>query len=170
MDAFHFACPHCSSRLRVREKLYVGRQVDCPECGQTLLIVEQSGELGVRPIERKTRPVKTLPSVSAHATSPAVSAPRDAAPDASTKAASTAGTPTPGADPILSSSAVESQPSVPIHRKTKILAAVALGLTLGLIAVAIYVNSSGANSGDDGSPDEPAVAVGSPGTELEFAL
>ena len=52
MDPFHFACPHCSSRLRVREKLYVGRQVDCPECGQFLLIVEQSGELGVRAIER----------------------------------------------------------------------------------------------------------------------
>src|SRR5579872_2934192 len=56
MDPFHFACPHCSSRLRVREKLYVGRQVDCPECGQSLLIIEQSGELAVRAVERKAAP------------------------------------------------------------------------------------------------------------------
>src|SRR5258708_1498342 len=53
MDPFHFACPHCSSRLRVREKLYVGRHVDCPECGNALLIVERAGKLGVERIERK---------------------------------------------------------------------------------------------------------------------
>src|SRR5579863_492668 len=56
MDPFHFACPHCSSRLRVREKLYVGRQVDCPECGQLLLIVDEKGELAARPVERKNSP------------------------------------------------------------------------------------------------------------------
>lgn len=59
MDPFHFACPHCSSRLRVREKLYVGRQVDCPECGQSLLIVEEKGELGVKRIERPPQPAAT---------------------------------------------------------------------------------------------------------------
>ena len=53
MDPFHFSCPHCSSRLRVREKLLVGRQVDCPECGDTLLIVDRGGELGVERVERK---------------------------------------------------------------------------------------------------------------------
>jgi hypothetical protein len=53
MDPFHFSCPHCSSRLRVREKLYVGRQVDCPECGDTLLIVDRAGDLGVERVERK---------------------------------------------------------------------------------------------------------------------
>jgi hypothetical protein len=53
MDPFHFACPHCSSRLRVREKLYVGRQVDCPECGDTLLIVDRAGELAVERVERR---------------------------------------------------------------------------------------------------------------------
>ncbi|MGE5190882.1 MAG: hypothetical protein ACM3U2_00155 [Deltaproteobacteria bacterium] len=53
MDPFHFACPHCSSRLRVREKLYVGRQVDCPECGDTLRIVERKGELAVERAQRQ---------------------------------------------------------------------------------------------------------------------
>lgn len=51
MDPFHFACPHCSSRLRVREKLYLGRHIDCPECRQTLLIVEGKEGLGVERIE-----------------------------------------------------------------------------------------------------------------------
>ena len=45
MDPFHFACPHCSSRLRVREKLYVGRHVDCPECGDALLIVDEDKKI-----------------------------------------------------------------------------------------------------------------------------
>src|SRR5579863_6020926 len=52
MDPFHFACPHCSSRLRVREKLFVGRQVDCPECGNHLLIVERPDGLGVECVAR----------------------------------------------------------------------------------------------------------------------
>jgi hypothetical protein len=56
MDPFHFACPHCSSRLRVREKLLVGRHVECPECGDTLLIVDRAGELGVERVERKPAP------------------------------------------------------------------------------------------------------------------
>lgn len=53
MDPFHFACPHCLSPLRVREKLFVGRQVDCPACGDLLLIVERGGGMEVERIERK---------------------------------------------------------------------------------------------------------------------
>jgi len=53
MDPFHFACPHCSSRLRVREKLFVGRHVDCPECGDLLLIVEGRDGLAVERVERQ---------------------------------------------------------------------------------------------------------------------
>jgi hypothetical protein len=52
MDPFHFACPHCSSRLRVREKLLVGRHIDCPECGDLLVIVERPDGLGVERIDR----------------------------------------------------------------------------------------------------------------------
>jgi DNA-directed RNA polymerase subunit RPC12/RpoP len=61
MDPFHFACPHCSSRLRVREKLFVGRHVDCPECGDTLLIVDRAGELGVERVERQAAPTPAFP-------------------------------------------------------------------------------------------------------------
>ena len=60
MDPFHFACPHCSSPLRVREKLLVGRQVECPECGEPLVIVERAGQLAAEPAAKKAvagRPV-----------------------------------------------------------------------------------------------------------------
>lgn len=47
MDAFQFTCPHCSGRLRLRQRMFVGRQVNCPDCDQPLLITEQKGELAV---------------------------------------------------------------------------------------------------------------------------
>src|SRR5258708_8519263 len=57
MDPFHFACPHCTSPLRVREKLLVGRQVECPECGQALVIVERAGKLLAEAAAQKISPV-----------------------------------------------------------------------------------------------------------------
>jgi hypothetical protein len=74
MDPFHFACPHCSSPLRVREKLLVGRQVECPECGEPLVIVERAGQLAAEPAGKKVaadRPVAAgpptePPSVESH--------------------------------------------------------------------------------------------------------
>jgi len=47
MDPFHFSCPHCSAPLRVRDKLYVGRQFECPECALPLRIIEVNSGLGV---------------------------------------------------------------------------------------------------------------------------
>lgn len=41
MDAIHFTCPCCSARLRVRDPLSIGRQVECPECRKPLLISER---------------------------------------------------------------------------------------------------------------------------------
>jgi DNA-directed RNA polymerase subunit RPC12/RpoP len=40
MDPFHFVCPHCSARLRVRDSLSVRRQFGCPECGKRLSLAE----------------------------------------------------------------------------------------------------------------------------------
>ena len=53
MDPFHFTCPHCSAPLRVREKLLVGRQIDCPECGRPLVIADRAGELAAEPVATK---------------------------------------------------------------------------------------------------------------------
>jgi hypothetical protein len=71
MDPFHFACPHCSSRLRVREKLLVGRQIDCPECGDLLVIVERSDGLGVERIERPPAAATPSPRDKEQAVEPA---------------------------------------------------------------------------------------------------
>ena len=191
MDPFHFACPHCSSRLRVREKLFVGRQVDCPECGQSLLIVEQKGELDVRPIERKAQPAtdapenqpgklrgkhelsgQSAPTVDSSAPngkalqppSPVVAGPAGSTPAHSIQGTSTAGTSTLGAGPVVAASAVESQLPITSRRRTRILAGGALCLALGLIAIAFYATPSGTNSGGDGLPNEPAVvAADAPG-------
>jgi hypothetical protein len=68
MDPFHFACPHCSAPLRVRDKLYVGRHVDCPECKQSLRIVETKEGLGIERLERvapaTNSPAGLAPAVS----------------------------------------------------------------------------------------------------------
>jgi DNA-directed RNA polymerase subunit RPC12/RpoP len=180
MDPFHFACPHCSSRLRIREKLLVGRQIDCPECSQTLLIVEQKGELDVRPVERKVaRPAneileKHAGKLSAKNNLPGQPAPTAAAglfgegppaastvvpgPDGSTPADAAHASSTAGAESVISSRACELQRSVPSRGRSKILTACVLGLALGLIAIAFYARSSGTNSGD-GPPGDKAVAA-----------
>ena len=45
MDPFHFVCPHCHARLKTRDQLSIGRQFDCPECAQPVVIVGQAGGL-----------------------------------------------------------------------------------------------------------------------------
>lgn len=40
-------CPHCSTRLRVRDRIHVGRPLPCPECRQPLLVVETPDGLSV---------------------------------------------------------------------------------------------------------------------------
>jgi DNA-directed RNA polymerase subunit RPC12/RpoP len=32
-------CPHCSVTLRIRDRKHVGQQVDCPDCGQQILVL-----------------------------------------------------------------------------------------------------------------------------------
>ncbi len=54
MDPFHFVCPHCHARLKTRDQLSIGRQFDCPECTQPVVIVGQAGELVA---EKRNAPV-----------------------------------------------------------------------------------------------------------------
>src|SRR5262245_42524901 len=49
MDPFHFSCPHCKARLRVRDALSVGRPARCPDCAKWFVLVEEKAELFVRP-------------------------------------------------------------------------------------------------------------------------
>src|SRR5262245_33694225 len=68
MDPFQFVCPHCATRLRIREKLLLGRQIACPECRGALLIVKNGDALavervaGARPSEGdRTQPRRAPP-------------------------------------------------------------------------------------------------------------
>ena len=60
MHPTEFECPHCSALLRVRDRQFVGRTVDCPDCGEPVQLLPD----GVRGIA-------VLPAESgAKATSP----------------------------------------------------------------------------------------------------
>jgi hypothetical protein len=45
MDPFHFTCPHCGAHLKTRDRLSVGRKVNCPECHRPFGIVQTPGGL-----------------------------------------------------------------------------------------------------------------------------
>ncbi len=150
MDPFHFACPHCSSRLRLREKLYVGRQVDCPECGQVLLIVDDKGELAARPIERK---VPATAAAVANKNAARQSGTQSEKPKAGGAAA-------PNAEPAVSAPASDSLTALS-GRRIKVLTAGAILLAVGLITAAFVFRPSGLPN-DTGSPQAGIVQPGVP--------
>jgi len=39
-----FHCPHCSATLRIRDRMYVGRQVECPDCHGPITIVSDGAK------------------------------------------------------------------------------------------------------------------------------
>ena len=39
MTVSRFSCPHCSTQLRIRDRMYVGKIVACPDCAQQFEIV-----------------------------------------------------------------------------------------------------------------------------------
>ena len=43
MHTTSFACPHCSATLRIRDQSYLGRTVNCPDCGKPFEIVAPDG-------------------------------------------------------------------------------------------------------------------------------
>jgi hypothetical protein len=40
-------CPHCSTRLRVRDRIHIGRSIPCPDCEQPLLVIDTPEGLSV---------------------------------------------------------------------------------------------------------------------------
>ena len=63
MQATSFPCPHCSVTLRLKQRKVVGKQIDCPDCSQPVLIVadgryEVSARcVAVNPEQQTTRTV-----------------------------------------------------------------------------------------------------------------
>jgi DNA-directed RNA polymerase subunit RPC12/RpoP len=132
MDPFHFSCPHCSSRLRVREKLYVGRQVDCPECGDKLLIVDREGDLGVERVERRPADKKGVAAKDSGATA--------------VVAAASAGTSTPGL-PVPPPGRL--QWFLADRRRSLVALGAAAAVSVALIAVIVHSGRSGATDVTD---------------------
>ena len=42
MPVFEFLCPHCSSPLRMKDRTFVGRTIECPDCKSSLAIRQTS--------------------------------------------------------------------------------------------------------------------------------
>lgn len=69
-EAFHFHCPTCSTPLRVKDPLSLGRQARCPECHHSLVVSESNGEFRVSVGDSPVDPVSVgPPPVPAAATS-----------------------------------------------------------------------------------------------------
>jgi hypothetical protein len=153
MDAFHFACPHCSAPLRVREKLYVGRHVDCPECAQSLRIVETRDGMGVERAER--RPDVGLPN-PARNQSPAPQSPQAAVVTAVPENVGASAAPA-----ALVAAVPATSPCRNGKRKQPLLA---VGVAIAIVGIvcgtALYLKSNGGSpAGADGAGD-PIVAEG----------
>jgi hypothetical protein len=59
-----FSCPHCQSRLRVRDRFQIGRTIDCPECAAPVqLTMDAAGRLEAIPVQPASQPL-TAPAPS----------------------------------------------------------------------------------------------------------
>ncbi len=154
MDAFHFACPHCSAPLRVREKLYVGRHVDCPECGQSLRIVEAKDGMGVERAERRSEAGPTHPARNQK--------PVSHSPQATSATAVTENVSASSAAPAGLVAAV---PATSLHRNGKrkrpLLAVGAAIAIVGIVCgTALYLKSTGGSPRDTDAVRDLTVAEG----------
>lgn len=155
MDPFHFECPHCSSRLRVREKLYLGRQVDCPECGQALKIVEGKEGLAAQAIEREATARPAAAGRKRKGSQPTAEGDRLANPDAPAQSATAA-----AQQPASPATAEPTAAPDPVWRRRPVIAgaggAVAI-LTILTLAFVFFHRSEESGIPDD--PDGERVAV-----------
>jgi hypothetical protein len=69
MSASQFPCPHCQSPLRIQNRAYLGREVDCPDCGRSIRIIRgDDGHLQAEPVgsvaepKRPSQPAIALPA------------------------------------------------------------------------------------------------------------
>ena len=87
METFNFICLHCSSPLRVRDRMFIGRQIGCPECGQLLQIVETPAGFSVEVVVVSAAPHDALnatPTTPTDAAMCGAAVVLEAAPDAAT--------------------------------------------------------------------------------------
>jgi len=57
MKTATFSCPHCLSPLRIRDRAFTERKIDCPECGEALEItLDRDNEPRARKAEESAAP------------------------------------------------------------------------------------------------------------------
>ena len=62
MSFQEFPCPHCSARLRVRDRTWIGRTLDCPDCQRTLTVeVSDADKVVGRPLPLAKVAAKSVP-------------------------------------------------------------------------------------------------------------
>ena len=61
MQEYQFPCPYCSANLRLRDRHYLGQQIECPDCGQQIVIIQDMTGLlaAVKPEETSASVVKS---------------------------------------------------------------------------------------------------------------
>lgn len=65
MEPFLFHCPHCQSKLRVKDPLSLRRQTRCPECRLAIVIVEKGGSFHAQaPIETPEKQAESAAMLS----------------------------------------------------------------------------------------------------------
>lgn len=72
MSPGHCSCPECGTTLRIRDRSFVGRQVDCPEC-QAKLVISQDAERNLI-AERPREPEVKKPAAPKKLVAPVVQA------------------------------------------------------------------------------------------------
>ena len=61
MSFGHCSCPDCGTTLRIRDRTFVGRTVQCPECDVSLVIeLDRDETLTARkpPIDKSVKPAR----------------------------------------------------------------------------------------------------------------
>ena len=55
MHIYEFRCPQCAARLRCRDRSWVGRRIQCPDCGGTVLVASgNDGNLYASTVEKQS--------------------------------------------------------------------------------------------------------------------
>ncbi|HLJ12070.1 MAG TPA: hypothetical protein VKU82_12825, partial [Planctomycetaceae bacterium] len=138
----------------------MGRHVDCPECGQALLIVECKEGLAIEQIDRKPSGAAKAPRGKGGSTEKTArggkTAPAQSAPLAPVAGAAPAFGSEPAPDHVAAPRAAGARRLVHWRRPIVFVAAATACLAAGLLTLTFFVRPAGTTSHNGSAGDEPA--------------
>lgn len=140
MHVSTFSCPHCAASLRIRDRMFVGKTVGCPDCGEQLQIVAD-GAKGFR-AEKFVSPEQPSPSKKRKRKSRSLNNPDDSGESLGRKKRRRAGKKNPTND---------SGRFAPLIAKLTTPLAIAWGTAIIAATVIAAVMLSGSNKNGNGS-------------------